>query len=158
MIRKLGKARTISRKLSLVASLIGALALVGGASAEDLPDLVVSDIVLAPPPQGYEDQEVLFIGAVIGNRGADCDKAISVACNFSCRGDSRRYVGGMRLKSLAGGKEVVVGERSPLDLSDCFFASRRKFTCTVDDNEQIQEADESNNTMTKALLARRPGA
>ena len=156
MVRRLGSACTTSARMVTFISVFGIL--ISGTLAEDLPDLIVSDIILAPPPQGREDQEVIYIGAIIRNLGADCDKKISIACDFACRGDSRRYIGGMTLVSLARGSESVVGERSPVDLSECFFASRRKVTCTVDHNRKIEEANEGNNSMTKSLLIKQPGA
>lgn len=156
MVQKLVSARTASAKVAMVASVFGIL--VSEALADDLPDLVVSDIVLAPPPQGYENQEVIFIAATIRNLGADCDKEISIACDFACRGDSRRYIGGMKLAFLARGSEAVVGDRSPVELSDCFFSSRLKFTCTVDHNRKVAETEEGNNSLTKSLLISQPGA
>ncbi len=118
----------------------------------DLPDLKVNDIFLAPSLPGYENEDVIFFGTVISNEGANFRGKVSVVCSFSCRGHSQKYIGGMKVQNgIPSRGQVTLGEKSPLDIGDCYFNSRRLFTCSVDDGNIIREIDETNNSLSKTL-------
>lgn len=141
-------------RTGIVCGVLGLL--VNPALAADLPDLKVNDIFLAPSLPGYEDQDVIFFGTVVGNEGASFRGEVSVVCSFSCRGHSQRYVGGMKvLNGIPSRGQVVLGEKTPLEIGDCYFDSRREFTCSVDETDAIQETDETNNSLSKLLTTGR---
>lgn len=121
--------------------------------APSLPDLVITDILLKPKPGNYPDDVV--VNTVVRNTSATTNQGFEVWCSFDCDG-SITYFSGMQVTNgLAAGQEVVLGDDALLSLSSCSFRSQRQFTCLVDMEDWVTEADENDNELTETLLTGR---
>ena len=124
-------------------------------SSADLPDLVLTDIILKPKPTDYGSKDHVIINTVVGNNGADCKQGFVVWCSFTCDGNPTYFSGMQVPNGLGSRQEVVLGDDALLSLSSCSFQSQRKFSCTVDADDVVTESDESNNAWTEVVLTGR---
>jgi hypothetical protein len=124
-------------------------------SPSNLPDLVVTDIILKPKPAGYGQQDDVIINTVVRNNGADCKQGFLVWCSYSCDGNPTYFSGMQATNGLGSNQEITLGDDALLSLSSCSFRSQRQFSCTVDADNIVTESNESNNTLTEVLLTGR---
>lgn len=124
-------------------------------TSNNLPDLVLINIVLKAKPPGYGQRDDVIVNTVVRNNGADCRQGFIVRCSYGCSGNPQ-YFGGMRVTNgLGRNQEITLGDDTLLSLSGCSFESQRQFTCTVDAEALVAESDESNNSRTEVLLTGR---
>jgi len=124
-------------------------------SAPNLPDLVLTDIILKPKPAGYGDAADVIINTVVRNNGAACTQGFIVWCSFSCSGNPMYFSGMQATNGLGSNQEITLGDDSLLSLSSCSFQSPREFVCTADSENYVVESNESNNSRTEMLLTGR---
>jgi hypothetical protein len=119
--------------------------------AQDLPDLVITDIILK---NRRSDSREIIVNTVVRNIGAvDAIDGFIVRCSYSCNGNPHNYFSGMQATNgLAAGKQMTLGDDSWLSLSGCSFVGDREFHCIVDADQHVSELDESNNTRSEVLL------
>jgi len=121
----------------------------------DLPDLVISDIILNQAADANDD---VVMSVVVQNAGASTTQGFEVACECECKdfpGSPLYFSRGTLVSGLDAGQAATLGGDSLLNLSSCPFRPSRTFTCTVDAGNLVEESDEANNTMAKVLLTGR---
>lgn len=124
-------------------------------TATDLPDLLISDIILNQPADANDD---VVMSVVVQNAGASTTQGFEVACECECKefpGSPLYFSRGKLVNGLGAGQSATLGGDSLLNLSSCPFRPSRTFTCTVDAGNLVEESDEANNTMAKILLTGR---
>ena len=121
----------------------------------DLPDLVISDIILNQAADANDD---VVMSVAVQNAGASTTQGFEVACECECKdfpGSPLYFSRGTLVSGLDAGQAATLGGDSLLNLSSCPFRPSRTFTCTVDAGNLVEESDEANNTMAKVLLTGR---
>ena len=92
-------------------------------SSPNLPDLVLTDIILKPKPANYGNEDDVIINTVVRNNGADCKQGFVVWCSFTCDGNPTYFSGMQVTNGLGRNQEVRLGDDSLLSLSSCSFQS-----------------------------------
>lgn len=115
----------------------------------------MGDIIIIPKAPGYGSNNDVIINTKVRNNGGDTLQGFNVWCHFHC-GQLDSYFSGMNAKNgLKQGQEITLGDNPLLSLSDCPFATPRKFECTVDPENYVTESDKKNNSMAEFIFTGR---